>query len=124
MLDPQEQRFEQVNSRAGNYDRAESESRRQISSNLIEARVPAGKAIHVLLDNYADIVVIQQTLSANSCRGSPWPEDSAYVEAVMDDGTQPTRDGVVALSPGPLAFLLEGIEWRNPQASWRPRSAG
>ncbi len=35
-----------------------------------------------------------------------------------------TRDGVVALSAGQLAYLLEGIDWRNPQASWRPTSAG
>lgn len=34
------------------------------------------------------------------------------------------RDGVVALSAGQLAYLLEGIDWRNPQASWRPTSAG
>jgi len=35
-----------------------------------------------------------------------------------------TRDGVVALSAGQLAYLLEGIDWRNPQASCRPTSAG
>ncbi len=35
-----------------------------------------------------------------------------------------TRDGVVALSAGQLAYLLEVIDWRNPQASWRPTSAG
>ena len=34
------------------------------------------------------------------------------------------KDGVVALSHAQLACLLEGIDWRNPQYSWRPASAG
>jgi transposase len=35
-----------------------------------------------------------------------------------------TVDGVVALSAGQMSYLLEGIDWRNPQHSWRPMSAG
>jgi len=34
------------------------------------------------------------------------------------------KDGVVALSVAQMSFLLEGIDWRNPQHSWRPASAG
>ncbi len=34
------------------------------------------------------------------------------------------KDGVVALSHAQLACLLDGIDWRNPQYSWRPASAG
>jgi len=33
-------------------------------------------------------------------------------------------DGTVALTASQLACLLEGIDWRNPQSSWRPKSAG
>jgi transposase len=33
-------------------------------------------------------------------------------------------DGVVAISPAQLAYLLEGIDWRNPQLTWRPTAAG
>ncbi len=33
-------------------------------------------------------------------------------------------DGIVALTASQLACLLEGIDWRNPQYSWRPQSAG
>lgn len=33
-------------------------------------------------------------------------------------------DGVVALTSAQLSCLLEGIDWRNPQHSWRPQSAG
>ncbi len=33
-------------------------------------------------------------------------------------------DGVVAVSPAQLGYLLEGIDWRNPVRSWRPDRAG
>jgi len=35
-----------------------------------------------------------------------------------------TVDGVVALTAGQMSYLLEGIDWRNPQQTWRPQSAG
>ena len=34
------------------------------------------------------------------------------------------KDGVVSLTSPQLACLLDGIDWRNPQYSWRPTSAG
>jgi transposase len=34
------------------------------------------------------------------------------------------KDGVVSLTNAQLSCLLEGIDWRNPQQSWRPQSAG
>jgi len=35
-----------------------------------------------------------------------------------------TADGVVTISPAQLGYLLEGIDWRAPQKTWRPLSAG
>ena len=35
-----------------------------------------------------------------------------------------TVDGAVTLTAGQLGYLLEGIDWRNPQHGWRPRAAG
>jgi transposase len=32
--------------------------------------------------------------------------------------------GVISVTAAQMAFLLEGIDWRNPQYSWRPASAG
>jgi transposase len=32
--------------------------------------------------------------------------------------------GVVSISMPQLAYMLDGIDWRNPQHTWRPRSAG
>jgi transposase-like protein len=33
-------------------------------------------------------------------------------------------DGVIAISPSQMACMLEAIDWRNPQAAWRPTLAG
>nr|WP_210340466.1 IS66 family insertion sequence element accessory protein TnpB [Bradyrhizobium sp. CCBAU 51753] len=34
-----------------------------------------------------------------------------------------TSDGAVSISAAQMAYVLEGIDWRSPQQSWRPRSA-
>lgn len=33
-------------------------------------------------------------------------------------------DGVVAISSAQLAYMLEGIDWRNPRYTFRPERAG
>jgi transposase len=35
-----------------------------------------------------------------------------------------TAGAPVALSAAQLGYMLEGIDWRNPQATWRPTAAG
>jgi transposase len=35
-----------------------------------------------------------------------------------------TSDGVVAITAAQLGYLLEGIDWRMPQYTWRPQAAG
>ena len=35
-----------------------------------------------------------------------------------------TETGRVSLTPAQLSMLLEGIDWRLPQRSWRPQVAG
>lgn len=35
-----------------------------------------------------------------------------------------TADGTVSITPAQLGYLLEGIDWRAPQRSWRPLAAG
>jgi transposase len=34
----------------------------------------------------------------------------------------PAASGVVSISASQLAYMLDGIDWRNPQQTWRPRS--
>jgi transposase len=35
-----------------------------------------------------------------------------------------TSEGVVTISAAQLGYLLEGIDWRAPQRTWRPEIAG
>ena len=35
-----------------------------------------------------------------------------------------TADGTVTISPAQLGYLLEGIDWRMPQKTWRPTTVG
>jgi transposase len=35
-----------------------------------------------------------------------------------------SADGVVTISSAQLGYLLEGIDWRLPQHTWRPQAAG
>jgi transposase len=32
--------------------------------------------------------------------------------------------GAVSISPAQLGYMLEGIDWRAPQQTWRPQVAG
>jgi transposase len=33
-------------------------------------------------------------------------------------------EGAIAISTAQLSYMLEGIDWRNPQRTWRPELAG
>lgn len=33
-------------------------------------------------------------------------------------------DGVIAITASAMACMLEGIDWRNPQMTWRPSASG
>jgi transposase len=33
-------------------------------------------------------------------------------------------DGIIAITAAQLAYMLEGIDWRNPRHTFRPASAG
>ena len=35
-----------------------------------------------------------------------------------------SADGVVTISSAQLGYLIEGIDWRMPQHTWRPQAAG
>src|SRR5207244_11044711 len=36
----------------------------------------------------------------------------------------PSATGVVSISASQLAYMLDGIDWRTPQQTWRPTAAG
>ena len=33
-------------------------------------------------------------------------------------------DGVIAITAAQMGYMLEGIDWRHPQRTWRPEAAG
>ena len=35
-----------------------------------------------------------------------------------------SANGVVAITAAQLGYMLEGIDWRHPQRTWRPEMAG
>lgn len=35
-----------------------------------------------------------------------------------------TTSGAISMTPAQLGYLLEGIDWRAPQKTWRPEIAG
>jgi transposase len=43
-----------------------------------------------------------------------WPSTVAHEGA----------DRTVTITPAQLGYLLEGIDWRLPQHTWRPQAAG
>ncbi len=55
---------------------------------------------------------------------------SGHVAVRQATGARPLRlaivgsDGAVVITPAQLGYMLEGIDWRNPQLTWRPKSAG
>ena len=36
----------------------------------------------------------------------------------------PIVNGTLTLTPAQLAYMLDGIDWRNPRRTWRPELAG
>jgi len=49
-----------------------------------------------------------------------WPRANVYRERQA----LPPADGAISISPAQLGYLLSGIDWRNPQKTWRPTSVG
>ncbi|WP_369528780.1 IS66 family insertion sequence element accessory protein TnpB [Bradyrhizobium elkanii] len=74
------------------------------------ARRPAGGGCRAFPGRSGDLVKILWHNGLGIARGKfIWPSAS---------------DGAVSISAAQMAYMLEGIDWRNPQLSWRPRSAG
>ena len=47
-----------------------------------------------------------------------WPTSQSKTRA------SGTSEGAVTISPAQLGYMLEGIDWRAPQHTWRPELAG
>ena len=55
-------------------------------------------------------------------------DDVSYVALLNNLGAasvlEMSKEGKVALTPAKLSMLLEGIDWRVQQRTWRPLAAG
>jgi transposase len=52
------------------------------------------------------------------------PDRPKYAHSPQTRVWPAPADGVVAITAAQLGYLLEGIDWRNPQRTWRPLAAG
>lgn len=87
--------------------------------------------------------MVQQSFSQDPFAGDLWVfrgRNGSLVKIIWHDGLgmslyskrlergkfiwPSATDGVVSLTSSQLACLLDGVDWRNPQYSWRPQSAG
>ena len=74
-------------------------------------------------------VALRYTVNANLI--FKWLRDPKYRPAPRTEAEDLGRflwpsaqEGKVALSPAQLSMLLEGIDWRAPQRTWRPLAWG
>jgi transposase len=49
---------------------------------------------------------------------------SLYAKRLEKGALSGGDQGVVVITAGQLGYLLEGIDWRHPQHTWRPEVAG
>ena len=112
--------------------------------------IPSGARVWIAM-GYTDMrrgmqalaLMVQQHLGRDPFAGDLWVfrgRTGSLIKIVWHDGIgmslyakrlekgrfvwPQAKDGLVALSHAQLACLLDGIDWRNPQYSWRPASAG
>jgi transposase len=80
-------------------------------------RDPCGGHVFVFRGRRADLIKILWHDGQGFCLFAKKLERGRFI--------WPTAtDGVVTISAGQLAYLIEGIDWRMPQQTWRPQAVG
>jgi transposase len=79
-------------------------------------RNPHAGDLYIFRGRRGDLVKILWQGSA--CRSMPnaWTAESLSGPSASA--------GAISISAAQMAYMLEGTDWRNPQLSWRPQSAG
>ncbi len=67
----------------------------------------------------ADLIKVLYWDGNGLCLFSKRLEQGRFVWPSVTD-----RGGTIALSPAQLSMLIEGIDWRAPERTWRPALAG
>jgi transposase len=80
-------------------------------------RDPHGGHLFVFRGRRADLIKLIWHDGQGACLFSKRLERGRFVWPSMSDGA-------VSITPAQLGYLLEGIDWRMPQETWRPSAAG
>jgi transposase len=95
--------------------------------------IPSGVKIHLALgrtdmrkgfDSLA--VLVQEVLKKDPFSGHPFAfrgKKADTMKILFWDGNG-LPGGTVTLTPAQLAMLIEGIDWRAPERTWKPMLAG
>lgn len=78
---------------------------------------PYSGHLFVFRGRRGDLIKVIWYDGQGSCLFSKRLEKGRFVWPSVDKGK-------VALSPAQLSMLLEGIDWRNPERTWRPLTVG
>jgi transposase len=80
-------------------------------------RDPHGGHLFVFRGRRADLIKVIWHDGQGACLFSKRLERGRFVWPSMSDGA-------VSITLAQLSYLLEGIDWRMPQETWRPSAAG
>jgi transposase len=88
-------------------------------------------------------ILVQETLKRDPCDGNLFifrGKRGDLIKLIWHDGQgqclftkklergrfiwPSVADGAVTISTAQMAYLLEGIDWRHPQQTWRPEVVG
>lgn len=85
-------------------------------------RNPHGGHLFVFRGRRGDLIKVLWHDGQGMCLYAKRLERGRFIwpSTVGRDGT----DMAVTLTPAQLGYLLEGIDWRLPQHTWRPQAAG
>jgi len=90
---------------------------RHISSDMWRATYPLSGHLFVFRGRRSDILKIIWHDGLGACLFTRRLEKGRFIWPNMEGGA-------VAISPAQLSYLLSGIDWRNPQETWRPTRVG
>ena len=87
---------------------------------------PHAGHLFVFRGKRGDLIKVIWHDGQGACLFSKRLERGRFIWPMLSSQTRAsgTTDGAVTISPAQLGYLLEGIDWRAPQQTWRPELAG